>query len=146
MRPRACVICKAFPRRRRTTPLGDRGRVTLPPGPPPAGQYICRLCQDRYRDRDLRIPGTGIRRARQRQPIDCVEVFNRDEWRCGLCGGRINSELKHPHPLSASVDHVVPISRGGADIYSNVQAAHLICNLHKGAGDESLTVQVGAVF
>ncbi len=41
-----------------------------------------------------------------------------------------------PDPKSASIDHVVPWSRGGAHTRGNVQAACLDCNLRKGAPDE----------
>jgi hypothetical protein len=38
-----------------------------------------------------------------------------------------------PHPLSASIDHIVPLVAGGTDDHSNLQLAHLFCNLHKNA-------------
>jgi hypothetical protein len=60
------------------------------------------------------------------------EVFERDGWRCGLCRKRIGRSYSYPHPRSASIDHIVPLSRGGEDIARNVQAAHLACNLDKG--------------
>jgi 5-methylcytosine-specific restriction endonuclease McrA len=60
------------------------------------------------------------------------EVFDRDEWVCGLCGVPIPADVRHPDPRSASVDHVVPLARGGAHTRENVQA-HLACNLRKGA-------------
>jgi 5-methylcytosine-specific restriction endonuclease McrA len=31
-----------------------------------------------------------------------------------------------------SLDHIVPIARFGPHTYTNVQAAHLICNMRKG--------------
>lgn len=38
-------------------------------------------------------------------------------------------------PLAASVDHIVPVSAGGSDDPSNLQIAHLCCNLMKHNGD-----------
>lgn len=32
-----------------------------------------------------------------------------------------------------SVDHIVPLARGGSHSADNVQSAHLLCNLRKGA-------------
>lgn len=60
------------------------------------------------------------------------EIFDRDRWRCQLCGGRVSRSLRHPDPLSASLDHIVPLNDGGAHIRANVQLAHLRCNLSKG--------------
>lgn len=60
------------------------------------------------------------------------EIFERDGWRCGLCGEGIDPAAAYPDPLSASLDHVVPLSLGGHHVPGNVQAAHLSCNVRKG--------------
>lgn len=60
-------------------------------------------------------------------------VYERDSWECGLCGEPVDSGLEYPDPLSASLDHVVPLSLGGAHSLENVQLAHLSCNVRKGA-------------
>ena len=60
-------------------------------------------------------------------------IFERDGWICGICGRKINKRLKWPHPRSKSLDHIVPLSKGGNDAPGNVQAAHLRCNLGKRA-------------
>ena len=51
---------------------------------------------------------------------------------CALCGKPVDFKLKFPHPLSATIDHIVPVSKGGhpSDI-SNLQLAHLSCNRAK---------------
>lgn len=62
-----------------------------------------------------------------------AEVFERDRWRCGLCGGRVPRRAVWPDPRSASLDHIVPLSADGEHERANVQCAHLACNLRKGA-------------
>lgn len=54
---------------------------------------------------------------------------------CHICGLPIDPDLKAPHPLSFSVDHLAPVSMGG-DVTSrgNVAAAHRICNMKRGTG------------
>ncbi|SDN79254.1 HNH endonuclease [Geodermatophilus sp. DSM 45219] len=51
---------------------------------------------------------------------------------CGLCGDAIDRSLPWPDPESASLDHILPLSKGGAHDQSNVQWTHLVCNLRKG--------------
>lgn len=71
-------------------------------------------------------------------PHEAVYRRNRDyvlktQDVCGICGRPIDSGLKHPHPMSKSLDHIVPISLGGHPFdRENMQAAHLMCNLQKG--------------
>ena len=52
---------------------------------------------------------------------------------CYLCGQPIDPTLKFPHPYSATIDHVIPISQDGdkTDI-DNMRAAHFRCNRLKG--------------
>lgn len=82
-------------------------------------------------------------RARKRgafvEDVDSLAVFERDKWTCGICGERIPKSAKWPDAKSASVDHVVPLNRGGKHEMKNVQAAHLGCNSAKsdrGSGEQ----------
>ena len=52
---------------------------------------------------------------------------------CAICGQPVDKRLKYPHPMSATVDHIIPISKGGhpTDI-DNLQLAHFYCNRQKG--------------
>lgn len=77
-----------------------------------------------------------LRRARKKTngPVEKflnVEVFERDDWLCGLCGEPVDKDLAWPDPMSASLDHIIPLSRGGAHTLDNVQLAHLVCNIRK---------------
>lgn len=54
---------------------------------------------------------------------------------CALCGLPIDPELKAPHPYSFTVDHIVPLSMGGAvDNPANCRPAHRRCNNLRGTG------------
>lgn len=65
-------------------------------------------------------------------PVIREEIAARDGYRCGLCGKRVDMSKPWPHPLSPSLDHIVPLTCGGAHDPSNVQLAHLRCNTAKG--------------
>lgn len=83
------------------------------------------------RQRTLRTR-TQQRRAKRTDPnadrIDRDVVGERDGWRCGICRRRIDYALAYPHPRSASLDHIVPLSLGGLHLLTNVRIAHLGCN------------------
>ena len=46
----------------------------------------------------------------------------------------IDPDLVSPHPMSFSVDHIVPKSMGGGDERENLAPAHRICNMKRGTG------------
>ena len=51
---------------------------------------------------------------------------------CGICGLPVDMDLKYPDPMSKTVDHIIPISKGGhpSDL-ANLQLAHRCCNRKK---------------
>ena len=57
----------------------------------------------------------------------------RNGWNCGLCGRPVDSSLPSMTAMGATVDHIVPLKRGGTHTWSNVQLAHRTCNARKGA-------------
>jgi 5-methylcytosine-specific restriction endonuclease McrA len=80
------------------------------------------------------------RRAETWDGVADAEILERDRWRCGICRKAIGKSFKWPHPKSASIDHIVPISEGGADTAGNKRAAHLGCNggrCNRGGGEQA---------
>lgn len=77
----------------------------------------------------------AIRRQREKQAyierVSRRKVFERDQWTCRLCNTRLIRTVQVPHPKAATIDHIVPLSKGGKHSYKNVQAAHFECNSAK---------------
>lgn len=96
------------------------------------------------RVRELSNQGIHRRRARMMgrisEPVTIVYLYERDNGRCGLCGGKVSLKRRWPDLLSPSKDHILPIAKGGDDSRANKQLAHLGCNLKKSAagGGEQL--------
>lgn len=76
-----------------------------------------------------------VRRARKRgvehEVIDLPTLLDRDRFKCGICAKAISLKHRYPHPLSPSIDHIIPLSRGGSHTWKNVQASHHACNQEK---------------
>lgn len=84
-----------------------------------------------------------IRRATlatvERERFTEQEIYERDRWRCGICRKTVSRTLTWPHPKSASLDHVVPLSEGGGHTRANVRLSHLRCNIsrnNRGGGEQ----------
>jgi len=60
------------------------------------------------------------------EKVDRREVYLRDKGICGICGCPVSLE-------EVTLDHIIPLSKGGEHSYRNIQLAHLSCNSAKGA-------------
>lgn len=48
---------------------------------------------------------------------------------CAICGKPVDKTLRTPHPLSAEVDELIPVSRGGSPLsFTNCRLVHRRCN------------------
>lgn len=74
--------------------------------------------------------------------FDYREIYERDRWVCGVCHRKVDRRLSYPHPKSASLDHIVPLSEDpNGHTRANVRCSHLDCNVrrsNKGGGEQLL--------
>lgn len=101
------------------------------------GKYCSQECQMRAhnkRKKDKRL--AKIKDRCVDMDIDVRRLYERDGGVCWLCGGTCNFEdytkdasghfvVGHTYP---SIDHVIPLSRGGVHSWENVKLAHHRCN------------------
>ena len=64
-----------------------------------------------------------IRIPYREMPLTRKYIFQRDKYSCQYCGDKKDK---------LSIDHVIPRSRGGKNIWENVTSACLSCNIAKG--------------
>lgn len=95
--------------------------------------YCSVACSKRYRRRISRKMERARLRKVKVETVDPIKVFDRDAWKCQICGiktprlkrGTINSN-------APELDHIVPLSVGGEHSYRNTQCACRSCNAAKG--------------
>lgn len=64
----------------------------------------------------------AIRRLwKDKVPWNRTNVFIRDEYRCGYCNKKLTSK-------EATIDHVIPVSRGGKNTWDNTITSCFDCN------------------
>ncbi len=70
--------------------------------------------------------GKVFNSLRKQPPLTNRALFRRDQNICLYCGNRFAD-------IHLSRDHVIPVSRGGEDIWTNVVTACKRCNARKGS-------------
>lgn len=86
--------------------------------------------QDSHRHRAKKYgcdydPGVTLKKLVARDGLECKI--------CGqMCDWNDHSWSKYSGPLYPSIDHIVPMSKGGGHVWENVQVAHIMCNSEKG--------------
>lgn len=69
-----------------------------------------------------------IRGASPAVPISHRDIAERDGWRCHICGKKVTEK-------TWSLDHLIPLSKGGPHIPENVALAHVNCNSERYVGN-----------
>src|SRR5690625_393745 len=98
-----------------------------------------RCWKKRNRERYLAQERERMRRRRALILETQTDTFTDEDVRmahgddCYLCGKRINFRLSWPNPKSPSLDHVIPLSRGGTHTLENCAMTHWECNHKKNA-------------
>lgn len=113
------------------------------------GEYITARYHSDPEFRDRVLAASHLRRADKLGVADdairtmsglIAYLMKRDRGRCGICRKPIRARKG---PMRPSVDHIIPLARGGTHELANLQAAHYRCNLSKndrGGGEQLLLV------
>jgi hypothetical protein len=106
--------------------------------PKQANRTFCgQVCHDAYYKKRRSLLLNATRRLTQMghhtsvEAIVPIEVFKRDNWTCWICTQPIDRGQQWPQPLSPTIDHVIPITKGGEHTMANVRCAHAVCNNKK---------------
>ena len=98
----------------------------------PNQRTCCKKCSSKlnYARKQKRIPKEQI----VDKNITLEALYKRDSGVCYLCGKPCDWNDKNETTVGStypSIDHVIPISRGGLHAWNNVRLAHFECNWRK---------------
>jgi len=84
-------------------------------------------------NRRARLTGATI------ESVNPIEIFERDGFRCQLCGVKTMPNYNRFHSKRPELDHIIPLSKGGDHTPRNTQCLCRHCNATKrntGKGDQ----------
>lgn len=73
-------------------------------------------------------PGRHLRITRASR----LAIYKRDDWTCQICLDPVDPEVPANSRWGATLDHIIPWSRGGSDDPANLRLAHRWCNSVRG--------------
>jgi 5-methylcytosine-specific restriction endonuclease McrA len=121
-------------RDRTPRPCGECGKVFAPEYGNKKRAFCSDACGRKSKRRTARKVGKARKRAATVEYVNPTKVFDRDGWRCQLCGcstpRRLRGTLVNRAP---ELDHIIPLAAGGEHSYRNTQCACRACNIAKGA-------------
>lgn len=123
--------------------MASKGRTLIPTAP----KYCSKMCERKAVNKAKKKSPSGktgnyYDRAKkygcEYEPgITLKKLIRRDGLRCAICGEMCDpndhSWTQFSGPRYPSIDHIIPLSKGGGHIWCNVQVVHIICNSEKGA-------------
>lgn len=80
------------------------------------------------RRRDYRMRGS---RSECAMVVDRIGVFTKAQWKCSCCRRKTHMPTGCNSPLEATLDHVLPLSKGGLHTPENLQLLCRQCNSKK---------------
>ena len=94
------------------------------------GKRVCRICAKMH---------TKVSKIRRKyklkysevQFINEIDIFIRQKWICQMCGCKVDLIKPTIKDNYANCDHIIPLSKGGKHILSNVQTLCRACNMKK---------------
>ena len=102
------------------------------------------FCSDKCQRANSHKNNDIIRRTRRKSvivddDISLIKLCGRDHCNCYICGERVDwndyqiiSGKKFAKGKYPTIDHIIPLSRGGQHSWENVRLAHFSCNASKG--------------
>jgi predicted nucleic acid-binding Zn ribbon protein len=96
-----------------------------------------RFCSDcvllRAKAHDARK--THRRRAIGPEVLSAHQIAERDGVLCRICQGVVDMSLSGNHKWGPTIEHLIPVSKGGTNDHENLALAHRHCNVRRGVKD-----------
>lgn len=100
-------------------------------------KQVCDACireRNRTNNRIRKLRMRAIKTGADADRIDPIRVFERDGWRCHICGQKTLRRYRGTqHDRAPELEHIVSFADGGTHTWGNVACACKKCNQSKGA-------------
>lgn len=92
----------------------------------------CAAESEKHRQNMKKRRRTKKAKTAESSSISLPKLYERDKGICWICGEMCDYEADSNSNYYPSIDHVIPIARGGLDKWDNIKLAHRLCNSQRG--------------
>lgn len=100
-------------------------RVARAEGLEPSSRSWTEAKRNRYHEKRTTTPRRG-------DPVVLAALIERDGLMCSWCEQPIDLTLTWPNNMYRTIDHVIPVSKGGEHSLENTRLLHFACNSSRG--------------
>lgn len=102
--------------------------------------YCSEACMNRAMNRRQKKKRQEQLDAAFVETVELWDIYNRDKGICQICGLPVPDTNEPTDQWAATVDHIIPLSKGGLHTGTNCQLAHRLCNSLKQDTTESYNI------
>ena len=104
--------------------------VEQEPMPPKMRRFMAKYARRNTDGKIARRKAKSLRASISRKKT--IKIAEAQNWDCFYCGRKMIKKSKnHNNPDLVTIDHDIPISRGGDNTRANLVASHAKCNHEK---------------
>jgi hypothetical protein len=89
---------------------------------------LCPTCSLKALRREHKQKREMVQRGVYIEDVPLEYIYMRDNGICQICKKKVKLNKDTNHNEHASLDHIIPLSKGGVHASYNIQLAHRICN------------------
>jgi hypothetical protein len=92
---------------------------------------VCAACRV-VRNKAINARKNHARRVAGEPVLSANEIAKRDGCRCHICHRKVDMNLSGKAKWGPTIEHIIPVSRGGTNDPGNLALAHRYCNTARG--------------
>lgn len=103
-------------------------------------EFCSAECSEKYHARAYKIRRQKQMNAAYRSSVSFKRIYERDQGICQICGLPVPYDKSPDKLWAATIDHIIPLSRGGTHEPKNCQLSHRLCNSIKLTEAQEFTI------
>ena len=103
-------------------------------------EFCSEECSEKFRAREYKNHRKEQMKEAFKSPVYFKRIYARGQGLCQICGLPVPYDKSPDKLWAATIDHIIPLSKGGTHEPNNCQLTHRLCNSIKLVEDRGFTI------